>query len=195
MSDRTLTILEYALLGLLDRRPGSGYDVARLFASTPMAHFSSSPGAIYPALLRLERAGLIAGRLDNPTGTRARRVYTLTESGRAALTTWLRQPVTRQELVRDGRAPILRFSFAEGHLSPGELLVYLEGFRREVAAYLEELERFVAGMGDVTPHERLALDHGIRAYEGQLTWIADAIRTLEQPPASWTDPEGEGTCR
>lgn len=195
MSDRTLTILEYALLGLLDRRPGSGYDVARLFASTPMAHFSSSPGAIYPALLRLERAGLIAGRLDSPTGTRARRVYTLTERGRTALTTWLRQPVTRQELVRDGRAPILRFSFAEGHLSRGELLGYLESFRREVAAYLEEVGRFRAGMGNVTPHQHLALDHGIRAYEGQLTWIVDAIRTLEQPPASSMGSEGEGPCR
>jgi DNA-binding PadR family transcriptional regulator len=157
--DRTLTTLEYALLGLLDRQPRSGYDVARVFAGTPMAHFSSSPGAIYPALLRLERAGLVDARLDRATETRPRRVYTLTESGRSALVAWLRQPVTRQELVRDGRAPMLRF-----------------------------------GLATSTPHQRLALDHGIRAYEGQLAWTVDAIRVLAQTLASSTGPEGEGPC-
>ena len=194
MSDRALTTLEYALLGLLDRQPASGYDIARLFASTPMAHFSSSPGAIYPALRRLERAGLIAGRLDRATEARPRRVYTVTESGRAALGAWLRQPVTRQELVRDGRAPILRFSFAEGHLSRGELLRYLEGYRREVATYLEELGHVRAAMGNRTPHQRLALDHGIRAYESQLAWTTGAIRILELAEAPSTEPEGEEPC-
>jgi DNA-binding PadR family transcriptional regulator len=194
MSDRPLTTLDYALLGLLDRQPVSGYDIARRFATTPMAHFSSSPGAIYPALLRLDRAGLVAGRLDRATETRPRRVYRLTPAGRAALDAWLRQPVTRQELVRDGRAPILRFSFAEGRLSDGELLGYLEGYRRELAGYLLELERFQTAMADDTPHQRLALDHGIRAYESQLAWIADAIRVLQLAPASSTRPEGEKPC-
>jgi DNA-binding PadR family transcriptional regulator len=187
-----LTTLEYALLGLLDRQPSSGYDVARLFANTPLAHFSSSPGAIYPALRRLDRAGLVVSRLDGATETRPRRVYTLTQSGRTALAAWLRQPVTRQELVRDGRAPILRFSLAEGHLSRAELLDYLESFRREAAAYLEELGPCRAEMANSTPHQRLALDHGIRAYEGQLAWIADAIRTLEQALVSASEPEEEG---
>jgi len=63
LHSRMLTTLEYALLGLLDRQPSSGYDIARRFAETPLAHFSSSPGAIYPALRRLERAGMVDGRL------------------------------------------------------------------------------------------------------------------------------------
>jgi len=179
------------LLGLLDRQPASGYDIARRFAVTPLAHFSSSPGAIYPALRRLERAGLIAGRLDSEREVRPRRVYRVMDSGRAALGRWLRQPVTRQELVRDGRTPILRFSLAERYLSRPEVLIYLEGYRREVAAYLEELERLRAGMASDTPHQRLALDHGIRAYESQLGWITDAIRILEHAPASSTESEGE----
>lgn len=188
MRDRALTTLEFALLGLLDRQPSSGYDIARRFAETPLAHFSSSPGAIYPALQRLERAGLVAGRLDSATEARPRRVYSLTQGGSAALGAWLRQPVTRQELLRDGRAPILRFSFAEGHLSRREVLGYLEGYRREVAAYLEELARFRAGIANDALHERLALDHGMRAYESLLAWIDAASRILEQTPAPSTEP-------
>ena len=47
--------LGYALLGLIHQQPLSGYDVKKIFASTPMAGFSDSPGAIYPALRRLEK--------------------------------------------------------------------------------------------------------------------------------------------
>ena len=41
------TLLGYVLLGLLNQLPRSGYDVRLEMESTPMAHFSSSPGSIY----------------------------------------------------------------------------------------------------------------------------------------------------
>ena len=50
-----VSLLGYALLGLLHQKPSSGYALRRVFATTPMGTFSDSPGAIYPALGRLER--------------------------------------------------------------------------------------------------------------------------------------------
>ena len=49
--------LGYALLGLLHAGPQSGYGLRRTFVTTPLAVFSDSPGAIYPALRRLARQG------------------------------------------------------------------------------------------------------------------------------------------
>ncbi len=72
MTTPSLTPLGYALLGLVRLRPRSGYDLRRVFESTPMAYFSSSPGAIYPALGRLERGGLIAGKVDGRQPLRPR---------------------------------------------------------------------------------------------------------------------------
>ena len=53
------SILGYALLGLIYQQPLSGYDVKKIFASTPMAGFSDSPGAIYPALRKVEQLGFV----------------------------------------------------------------------------------------------------------------------------------------
>jgi DNA-binding PadR family transcriptional regulator len=195
MQRELLTTLEAALLGLLDRSTCSGYDISRLFTSTPLAHFSSSPGAIYPALKRLERSGLVTASLDTTTATRPRRLYVLTEAGAAALNAWVRQPVTRDELVRDGRAPILRFSLAEGHLSSEELIAYLAGFRREVATYLEELAPYRQEMArKSTLHQRQALEHGIRSYESQLAWTDETIRLLEQDGQRPRDRDGDATA-
>lgn len=182
MDEQSLTTLEYGLLGLISLAPMSGYDVHKAFATTPLAHFSSSPGAIYPALRRLERRGLLQATLDRTTETRPRRVYSLTEAGNAALEAWLHQQVTREELVRGAGAPILRFSVAGGRLSPQEVVIYLEGYRRVVEAYLEELRGYLPATTrpEAPPHARLSLEHGIRGFESELRWADGAIAEITQ---------------
>jgi len=49
-----LSTLSLAILGLIAQQPQSGYDLRKVFSTTPMGHFSSNPGAIYPALRRIE---------------------------------------------------------------------------------------------------------------------------------------------
>ena len=48
-----LSYLELAILGLARQKARSGYELRRVFATTPMGHFSDSPGAIYAAVRRL----------------------------------------------------------------------------------------------------------------------------------------------
>ena len=181
MSDPKLTTLELALLGLVDLQPQSGYDIHKLFATTPMGIFSSSPGAIYPALARLEKGGLLTSELDDSTPARPRRVYSTTTAGEAALEKWLREMVNREELVRDPRVPVLRFSLAEARLTRSEAIDYLNGFRREVSAYLDELREYTERMlAKKMIHPRLSLQHGIDGLECQLCWIESAIAELER---------------
>jgi DNA-binding PadR family transcriptional regulator len=171
MPEKKLTTLEYALLGLVGMSPMTGYDVHKVFVTTPLAHFSSSPGAIYPALRRLAQVGLLEARLDTAREARPRRVYSLTASGENALEAWLHKPVTREELIRGAGAPILRFSLAGDRLSRAEVLDYLESYKKVVAAYIEELYGCTeqsASPGNL--YGRLALHHGIRSYESELEW-------------------------
>jgi DNA-binding PadR family transcriptional regulator len=150
---------------------------------------------IYPALKRLEQGGLVTASLDTTTEARPRRLYALTEAGTAALNAWLRQPITRDELVRDGRAPVLRFSLAEGHLSPEELIAYLAGYRQEVASYLKDLLPYRQEMAQKsTLHRCQALEHGIRSYEAQLAWIDETIQLLERAGQRQHDSDGDATA-
>jgi DNA-binding PadR family transcriptional regulator len=173
--------MEYALLGLVGRAPMAGYDVHKVFANTPLAHFSSSPGAIYPALRRLARAGLLKATLDNTVEARPRRVYALTGAGERALEVWLHQPVTREELIRGAGAPILRFALAEGRLSKADVLAYLRTYHTALHSYLEELyahRRRIPRGGPL--HGRLALELGIRGFESELGWVKSAAEKINR---------------
>jgi DNA-binding PadR family transcriptional regulator len=173
--------MEYALLGLVGRAPMAGYDVHKVFAITPLAHFSSSPGAIYPALRRLARAGLLKARLDRTVEARPRRVYAPTRAGSEALEAWLRQPVTREELIRGGGAPILRFALAEGRLSKADVLAYLRSYRKAVQSYLEELYTHRERISRSGPlHGRLALELGIGGFESELGWVKSAAEKINR---------------
>ncbi len=181
MSRKQLTTLEYALIGLIGIEPGTGYDIHKVFATTPLSHFSSSPGAIYPALRRLTHGGLLEAHLDTTKEARPRRVFSLTAAGKRALDFWLHQPVTREELIRSGGAPVLRFSLAGGQLSREEILAYLETYQKAVAAYLDELLGYTEGL--TRPQNlmaRLSLDHGIQNYRSQLEWTKRAAAEIKR---------------
>jgi PadR family transcriptional regulator AphA len=96
---RSPSLLDHALLGLISQAPVSGYDLRKTFATTPMASFSDSPGAIYPALARLETNGLVRGHIVEGSGLRRRKIYSLTAAGKAKLADWLSVAVTREDVV------------------------------------------------------------------------------------------------
>jgi PadR family transcriptional regulator PadR len=83
-----LTDLEQLLL-LATLRVGDGaYAGALLDDLTETADRSVSLGTIYVTMVRLEERGLVASELGEPTaqrGGKAKRLYRVTEEGRAAL--------------------------------------------------------------------------------------------------------------
>lgn len=92
MAGPQLTPFEHVLLGLICLSPSSGYDLKRIFAATPMGVYQPSSGALYPALRRLEAKGLVRAQALDPAAksARHRRVYELTQPGRTAHVSWLR---------------------------------------------------------------------------------------------------------
>ena len=77
-------MLELAILGLLLESPMHGYELRKRLTGLLGAFRAFSYGSLYPALRRMQAAGLIAEDAA-PAGTpvrRARRVYQLTDAGR-----------------------------------------------------------------------------------------------------------------
>jgi PadR family transcriptional regulator AphA len=173
---RDVPLLGRALLGLLEQGESSGYDIRRMFTQTPMGTFSDSPGAIYPALARLEADGLIQGRVERSAGLRRRRIFRLTPAGLSALERWLSAPVTRDDVVRGTDELMLRFGFIETALGEAEAVRFLQALQREVTNYLPELQRYLEATGDSLPRSgRLALEYGVHLYEALLQWSKQAL--------------------
>ena len=76
--------LDGLLLASLDAAPRHGYAIMEALRAGSGGQFDLPTGTIYPALRRLERAGLIQGTWSQEAG-RQRRVYELTPAGRRTL--------------------------------------------------------------------------------------------------------------
>src|ERR1700733_11741663 len=76
--------LDLLLLSVLSAGPAHGYAVITALKSRSAGTFDLPEGTVYPALHRLERAGLLASSWSDADGRR-RRVYALTGTGEAAL--------------------------------------------------------------------------------------------------------------
>jgi DNA-binding PadR family transcriptional regulator len=174
------TTLGFALLGLLHQAPQSGYDLRKVFATTALANYSSSPGAIYPALERLERAKLIESRVDRAHTLRPKMVYRPTKAGTAALRRWLTREVTREDAERRMDDLMLRFAFHSILDDAGETYRFLSAFIRQVEGCLVELKRQRSLFHPEAPlHPRLALDAGIEQFAGAARWARKALRHFE----------------
>ena len=176
----TLTPLRLAILGLVAMHPQSGYDLRKVFETTPMGNFSSSPGAIYPALKSLEKKGWIRGQADNEQSLRPRLVYSITDEGDRVLRAELKKTVTHEELVWHFDLVMLRFAFVE-RLGYAEALRFLDEFHTEAEAYVRHLEELRVQMKEqLSPCGRLALEHGIQNYSGSAGWAKRAIEELSK---------------
>lgn len=76
--------LDLLILAVVASRPCHGYAVIEELRSRSGDAFDLPEGTVYPALHRLERAGLLDSDWTQDSGRR-RRTYRLSASGRAAL--------------------------------------------------------------------------------------------------------------
>ena len=175
-----LTQFEHVLLGMIFIRPASGYDLKRRFATSPMGVYQPSSGALYPALDRLERRGLLRSETLRPAaGGRPRRLYRLTADGRQAHLRWVREPVHPETVAQDLGLHLLRFVLMADVLPAGEVLAFLASLRAALAGFVATLERAAAGPdAGASPAARLAVEHGLAVYRASLAWTGQASSRL-----------------
>ena len=77
--------LDMIVLAALSAGPAHGYAVIEEIKRRSAGAFELPEGTIYPALHRLEQAGLLASRWVTTDSGRRRRVYALTRRGQRAL--------------------------------------------------------------------------------------------------------------
>jgi PadR family transcriptional regulator, regulatory protein PadR len=76
--------LDLLLLSVLAAGPAHGYAIITALRARSEGTFDLPEGTVYPALHRLEDAGMLASSWSD-AGGRKRRLYTLTSAGEAAL--------------------------------------------------------------------------------------------------------------
>lgn len=136
---KRLSELELAILGIvLKRAPCTAYLVAREFSGSPSSHWRGSAGAVYPAVSRLRRLGLLrqqrAKRLGRPC-----QLFSLTEKGHQSIRDWLTPPLPLAAAAHT-HDPVRTRSFFLKALPPAQQRAFLVDALSQLQAQLPALE-------------------------------------------------------
>lgn len=190
-------MLELAVLGVLKEAELHGYELKKRLREVlgPLSRISF--GSLYPALARMERAGLVkaveafpgvstipatgsfageaaafrAARRAATRGTRGKKVYGITEAGETRLAELLTEP------AEDERGFALQLAFCRW-ADPATRLELLTRRRALLAQRLHEGRRTIAGgnrrdRGDrpLDRYVRSLLEHDTESTERDIAWL------------------------
>jgi DNA-binding PadR family transcriptional regulator len=173
--------LSLAILGIISLEPVSGYDIRKVFLTTPMGYFSTSPGAIYPALKRLEESGLIKGNIDKKRPLRPKRIYALTNKGTKALKEILIQPLAQEDIIWRLEEIILRFAYIGNIFGRDQSIRLLKELAYQIEQYLPVLRKNLTIQRELkNTNGGYALEQGIAKYEATAKWARRVIRELKR---------------
>ena len=177
--------LDHAILGFVNERPRSGYDLKKAFDSS-VAHFwPANQSQIYRTLARLTEADMVEVRVIQQDGKPNRKVYHITEAGLAELRRWLTTPLP---LAAWREAFLIQFYWGDA-ITLDELVKLLEDRASEHKARVELLlgalrrfeEKPPVGVWDKVL-QPLIVEGGIALEEAWLSWTERALSKVRELP-------------
>lgn len=93
--------LKYAILGLLNQKEMTGYDLMKQFESTLCEFWSAKHSQIYPELKKLTEEGSVAYQVEKSETSSEKKLYHITEAGREDFLDWLATETKAQPTPKD----------------------------------------------------------------------------------------------
>jgi len=187
------------LLGIVKYKPLSGYDLNKYFKHVIHYFWGADQSRIYRALYEMHRAEWVSIELVEQEDSPDKKLYSITEAGRAELQRWLTTPVP----ALPSRAVWLGQLFFADELSTEETIALLEDRIARLQAELDELERRTRSDSErvefITNPESprrgrlgaLTLDYGLMVNRFQIEWAQRAIRMIRAGDGVEDDEEDE----
>ncbi|XBB67537.1 PadR family transcriptional regulator [Nocardioides sp. WV_118_6] len=157
--------LRHAILGLLARKPSTGYEIARMFDVSLRSAWHAGHSQIYPELARLEGGGLVE---VVERGARGSKTYAPTDAGREELRRWLVEAEPDRSQRNEGAVRL----FLNQLLAP-------EDRRRVFTRDLDHVEAEIATLREL--HDQTdadepfaaQIDLGLRINEVLAAWLRE----------------------
>jgi PadR family transcriptional regulator, regulatory protein AphA len=186
--------LEAAILGFLGEQPRSGYDLkTRCFDDAVGDFWTADQAQIYRTLDRLQTANMVSVARKRQSGRPDRKVYSLTDLGRQALTSWMSTPVP----LSAPRDSFLLQLYFGASATDGDVTGQLKNRRALHQARLDNLRDHAshAAMSATVSARQATLRNaafsGAMAVEtAAIDWLDDCIEGVESgglPPAVTAD--------
>lgn len=167
--------VRFGLLTLLEQRSMYGYQLRQEFEASTGATWPLNVGQVYTTLTRLERDGLVEVSTD---ADEAQRVYSITATGHAEVSTWFATPVRHQSPRRDELAIKLAFAVR----TPGvDVHRVIQTQRAATIRLMQDYTRAREAAGDDLSW-LLVADSLIFAAEAEVRWLDHCETRLARHP-------------
>lgn len=176
--------LEHAILGFLNYRPYSGYDLKKFFDTSVRHFWPADQSQIYRTLSRMSENDWVEIEVIHQESRPDRKVYHITETGKQELRQWLVTPLTPEE---NRSADMIQVFFA-AQLSDEEILAIFERTAAMMRSGLEHyahIPRKIESYSEYTDSPRefffwmLTLDIGIQNLKSSLEFLEALIQRIQ----------------
>jgi DNA-binding PadR family transcriptional regulator len=174
-------VLELSILGFLAEEPLHGYELKERIKALTGHVRPVSDGALYPAITRLVKAGLLEERAEPGTSAAPRRTLSLTERGREDLLERLRDPKQAEitDQVRFNTVLAFLRHLPDRHEQAAVLRRRLEFLETPASFFYDGGEPVRAEEADDLFRQgmlRVARATG----QAERAWLAEAVEQLDQ---------------
>ncbi|SKA77298.1 DNA-binding transcriptional regulator, PadR family [Caloramator quimbayensis] len=177
-----MRVLKYAILGLLNRKPMTGYDLSKEFSYQIGNFWSANHSQIYPELKRLLDEKLVVYNIEISGDVLEKKVYTITEKGRKEFLKWLNKDEPMEPTPKNVFRLRMYFSNNLDIETRIRLLEHqLVQHEEKLAFLLSEMQRY----SGVPPFDSddfgdyLVLDGAIMREKTTIEWLKKCIKICQ----------------
>ncbi|MEU9150563.1 PadR family transcriptional regulator [Streptomyces sp. NPDC048417] len=173
-------MLELAILGFLYDAPLHGYVLRKHIAALTGHVRPVAEGTLYPAIKRLEKAGLLARATEPGSVAAPRHVLTLTEDGRSELRRRLAEPAERDITDENRWFTVLAFlRHLDAPAAQAAVLRRRLAFLEEPSSFFYDGDRPMRAEEVDDPFRRGILTIARATSRAELAWLRATVASLE----------------
>ena len=175
--------LKYAILGLLNRKSMTGYDLSKEFETTLFEFWNAKHSQIYPELKSLSEKGLVQYEVEITGNVLEKKVYSITEKGREDFYKWEESLNPLKPVPKDEFRLQLFFS---GALSPEKRMALLTDQLKQHEEKLAHLKGNMGKFSSIPPEDEndfadyLVLHGAVLREETNCKWLKDCIKLCKK---------------
>lgn len=176
--------LKYAILGLVNREPKTGYDIKKAFDDRALTNFwHAEHSQIYPELAKLVKEGMLDCSTVIQGQKMEKKLYTITSAGKKEFESWLEDDVPIERTYKD----IFRLrTFFSDELDPDKYLALLRSQREQhiarrdyLAGILKTVFPDIPAIGTVDLGDYMVLDGAVSRETDYVRWLERCIEIFE----------------
>ncbi len=178
-------MLKHGILGLLNYGSMTGYDIVHIFKDSLSYFWNAQTSQVYRELQTIKKNGWAADETVEQDGKPDKKVFTITDSGRAELKRWL----TEDNVEFGIRSPLMMKVFFRGECSLDENIDFFEKLQNDSYAFDYKMslsppdtKKYAEIIKDPMKalYWKMTIEYGMMYSKMYRQWVENCIRQLEE---------------